>query len=52
MQGNEGLALGVLFSKAGYSTARYLCLAAAFIFVTPAGVAIGIGAHTNIFAFS
>ena len=42
-QGNEGLALGCLFAKAGYSTFKYLCLAAAFILVTPLGVAIGIG---------
>ena len=41
-QGNEGLALGVLFMKAGYSKVKYALLAAAFIVVTPLGVAIGI----------
>ncbi len=40
-QGNEGLALGVLFVKAGYSRTKYILLAAAFIIVTPVGVAIG-----------
>jgi len=41
-QGNEGLALGVLFVKAGYNRTKYILLAAAFIIVTPVGVAIGI----------
>ena len=41
-QGNEGLALGVLFVKAGYGKLKYALLAAAFIVVTPIGVAIGI----------
>ncbi len=47
-QGNEGLALGVLFVKAGYSSVKYMLLAAAFIVVTPVGVAIGIGVSSNI----
>ncbi|KAK9825723.1 hypothetical protein WJX74_001308 [Apatococcus lobatus] len=42
-QGNEGLALGVLFVKAGYSRMRYLILGALFVIITPLGVAIGIG---------
>ncbi len=46
-QGNEGLALGVLFVKAGYSRLKYMVLAAAFVFVTPLGVAIGIGVSNN-----
>ncbi|DBA87606.1 TPA: hypothetical protein ACH3X1_004629 [Trebouxia sp. C0004] len=46
-QGNEGLALGVLFMKAGYNRVKYVLLAAAFIIVTPLGVAIGIGVSNN-----
>lgn len=46
-QGNEGLALGVLFVKAGYSNLKFMLLASAFIFVTPLGVAIGIGVSSN-----
>ena len=46
-QGNEGLALGVLFVKAGYSKTKYILLAAAFVVVTPLGVAIGIGVHSS-----
>ncbi|DBA78801.1 TPA: hypothetical protein ACH3X1_008697 [Trebouxia sp. C0004] len=46
-QGNEGLALGVLFVKAGYNRVKYVLLAAAFILVTPLGVAIGIGVSNN-----
>lgn len=46
-QGNEGLALGVLFVKAGYSKTKYVLLAAAFIVVTPVGVAIGIAVSNN-----
>lgn len=42
-QGNEGLALGVLFIKAGYSRWKYFMFAAAFVIVTPLRVAIGIG---------
>lgn len=42
-QANEGLALGVLFCKAGYSRWKYFIFAAAFVLVTPLGVAIGIG---------
>ena len=34
-QGNEGLALGCLFVKAGYSRLKYCILAAAFVIVTP-----------------
>ena len=41
-QGNEGLALGVLFVKAGYTRLKFMVLASAFIIVTPLGVAIGI----------
>ena len=40
-QGNEGLALGCLFVKAGHGKLRYLMLALAFVIVTPLGVAIG-----------
>ena len=46
-QGNEGLALGVLFVKAGYGRMKYMLLAAAFVIVTPLGVAIGIGISNN-----
>ena len=46
-QGNEGLALGVLFVKANYSRLKYFLLAAAFVFVTPLGVAIGIAVNSN-----
>lgn len=46
-QGNEGVALGVLFVKAGYSKLRYLILGALFIIVTPLGVAIGIGVSSS-----
>lgn len=46
-QGNEGLALGVLFVKAGYNRVKYTLLAAAFIIVTPLGIAIGIGVSKN-----
>ena len=41
-QGNEGLALGVLFVKAGYTPLKFMLLASAFIIVTPLGVASGI----------
>ncbi len=47
MQGNEGLALGVLFVKAGYSRLRYLILGFLFVIVTPLGVAIGIGVSNS-----
>ncbi|KAL3134350.1 hypothetical protein ABBQ38_006607 [Trebouxia sp. C0009 RCD-2024] len=46
-QGNEGVALGVLFCKAGYSKLKYILLAAAFVLVTPIGVAIGIGVSSK-----
>ena len=46
-QGNEGLALGVLFVKAGHSRLRYILMAAAFIIVTPLGVAIGIAVSSG-----
>lgn len=46
-QGNEGVALGVLFCKAGYSKLKYVLLAAAFVLVTPIGVAIGIGVSSH-----
>ena len=46
-QGNEGVALGILFVKAGYSKLKYALLAAAFVVVTPLGVAIGIGISNN-----
>ena len=46
-QGNEGLALGILFIKAGYSKVKYFVLAFAFVIVTPLGVAIGIGVSNN-----
>ena len=46
-QGNEGIALGVLFCKAGYSKLKYILLAAAFVIVTPVGVAIGIAVSNN-----
>ncbi|KAK9865177.1 hypothetical protein WJX84_007285 [Apatococcus fuscideae] len=46
-QGNEGLALGVLFVKAGYSRLRYLILGFLFVVVTPLGVAIGIGVSST-----
>lgn len=46
-QGNEGLALGCLFIRAGYSRIKYVLFAAAFILVTPIGVAIGIGVSSN-----
>ena len=46
-QGNEGLALGVLFVKAGLSRMRYALMALAFVFVTPLGVAIGIAVSSG-----
>lgn len=46
-QGNEGLALGCLFVKAGYSRWKYVIFAAAFVIVTPLGVAIGIGVSSH-----
>ena len=46
-QGNEGLALGVLFVKAGYSRWKYFLLAAAFVIVTPLGVAIGMAVSSD-----
>ena len=46
-QGNEGLALGVLFVKAGYSRMRYLILGALFVIITPIGVSIGIGVSSS-----
>lgn len=46
-QGNEGLALGVLFVKAGYGTLKYILFAAEFVLVTPIGVAIGIGVSSS-----
>ena len=41
-QGNEGLALGVLFVKARYPPLKYFLLAAVFVVITPTGTAIGI----------
>ena len=46
-QGNEGLALGVLFIKGGLSRMRYALMALAFMFVTPLGVAIGIAVSSG-----
>ena len=46
-QGSEGLALGVLFVKAGYSRLKFMLLASAFIIVTPVGVAIGTAVSSN-----
>ncbi|KAK9794638.1 hypothetical protein WJX73_005364 [Symbiochloris irregularis] len=43
LEGNEGLALGVLFVKAEYSRLKYIILAFWFVIITPLGVAIGIG---------
>jgi solute carrier family 39 (zinc transporter), member 1/2/3 len=43
-QGFEGLALGTTFVKAEYRNLRYLLLAAAFVVITPLGIAIGIAA--------
>ena len=43
----EGIALGVLFIKAGYTKLKYLILAFAFVIVTPVGIAIGIGVNTS-----
>ena len=37
----------MLFVKAGYSRAKYFLLAAAFVIVTPLGVAIGIAVSNN-----
>ena len=41
-QFNEGLAIGVMFTQAKYSTVRYWILGATFLFITPIGIAIGI----------
>ena len=49
-QGNEGLALGVLFVKAGYSKLKFMLLASAFIFATPLGVAIELGSAATTMA--
>ncbi|KAK9812115.1 hypothetical protein WJX73_008188 [Symbiochloris irregularis] len=46
-QGNEGLALGVLFVKAEYSRLKYIILAFCFVIVTPLGVGIGIGVSSG-----
>ena len=41
-QAFEGLALGSSFVVAEYSNMRYILLSAAFVLITPAGVAIGL----------
>ena len=41
-QAFEGLALGSSFVAAAYSTTKYVLFAAAFVLITPAGVAIGL----------
>ncbi|CAK0784757.1 hypothetical protein CVIRNUC_007961 [Coccomyxa viridis] len=41
-QAFEGLALGASFVEAGYSSLKYTLFAAAFVLITPAGVAIGL----------
>ncbi|CAL8469946.1 g9488 [Coccomyxa elongata] len=46
-QGFEGLALGGSFVTAGYSRLKYGLMAAAFILVTPIGVAIGLGISSS-----
>ena len=43
----EGIALGVLLINAGYNKLKYLCLAGAYIVVTPIGIAIGIGVNSS-----
>ena len=43
----QGLALGVTYVKAGFSTLKYLVLGVAFVIVTPIGIAIGIGSSYN-----
>ena len=39
--------MGILFIKAGYSRLKYFLFAAAFVVVTPLGVAIGIAVSKN-----
>ena len=46
-QGFEGLALGGSFVMAGYSRLKYGLMAAAFILITPIGVAIGLGISSS-----
>ena len=41
-QFNEGLAIGLTFNQAQYSTLRYRLLGVSFLLTTPVGVAIGI----------
>ena len=41
-QAFEGLALGASFVEANYSSLKYTLFAAAFVLITPAGVAIGL----------
>ena len=43
----QGVALGVTYIKAGFSTVKYLLLGLAFVLVTPIGIAIGIGVGTS-----
>ena len=43
----QGVALGVTYIKAGFSTVKYLLLGLAFVLVTPIGIAIGIGVGTG-----
>ncbi|KAK9817725.1 hypothetical protein WJX72_001258 [[Myrmecia] bisecta] len=46
-QAFEGLALGTVFVKAGFSTVKYGLAAAAFALITPVGVAIGMVSKYN-----
>ncbi|BDA43961.1 Fe(2+) transport protein 1 [Coccomyxa sp. Obi] len=46
-QGFEGLALGSSFVLAGYSRLKYGLMAAAFILITPIGIAIGLGISSS-----
>ena len=43
----QGLALGVTYVKAGFSTLKYLVLGFAFVIVTPIGIAIGIAVGSS-----
>ena len=43
----QGLALGVTYVKAGFSTVKYLILGLVFVLVTPVGIAIGIAVGTT-----
>ena len=47
-QAFEGLALGSSFVAAQYSNLRYALFAAAFVLITPAGVAIGLGVSAAV----